>query len=330
MPAHLDGLHTRPAWFTYLGALGGCLDYLGVEVSPGWLYGGTGLAFILNMRADVEVGSPIAWDWLCVNPCQPTNPGMVPRLAPNLGYETRDVCGCPHGEYRDLERARERAWQLVRESLDEGLPCLGYELAYPEFFIITGYADEGYTFLMPGSDGAREREAGPKPWQEISPAVQWVRVQAVLPGTPAPDDAVVREALRAATRQMTQRPAAGDFILGLIGYDLWAEALEHGRADGFGHRYNAACWAELRAQAVAFLREARERLPGRADALLDEAVGHYGVVAEKLQALHALHPFLDVQGDRIRSQEAAGLVRDAAAAERQGLPLLARIADALD
>ncbi|NPV49334.1 MAG: hypothetical protein HPY69_20510 [Armatimonadetes bacterium] len=327
--AELAGLRPRAAWFSYLGALGGCLDYLGVEASPTWLAGGTGTAFIMNMQANADVASPIAWDGLCVNPCRPTNPGLVMRLGGNVGYAVRAVCGCPHGQARELDEKREQAWDLVRESIDQGLPCLGFELAHPEFFTISGYTDEGYLFIMAGDDGAPDTVAGPKPWRELGAEIGWVRVEAVSVGDPAPDEVVVREALRSVSATMTQPPGPGEFILGLVGYDMWAKALHHGTADRFGHRYNAACWAELRTHAAAFLRETKERLPGRADGLLEEAAGHYQAVADKLQAARALHPFLDAAGEHLQSDEAAGLVQEAGASESQGFPLLGRIADAL-
>jgi hypothetical protein len=327
--AQLEGIHPRPGWFSYLGALGGCLDYLGIAASPAWLAGGSGAAFIMNMRADADVASPIAWDGLCVNPCQPSNPGLVMRLGDNLGFRTQAVCACPHGEARDLDAAREQAWSLVRESIDQGLPCLGFELAYPEFFIISGYSDEGYVFVMAGDEGAPDTVAGPRPWRELGAEIGWVRAQAVQPGTSAPDDVVVREALRAVTAAMTRPPGPSEFVMGLVGYEMWAAAVEDGKADSFGHRYNAACWAELRGHAAGFLREAKERLLGRADGLLEEAAGHYQTAADRLQAVHVLHPFTEAYGERLQSDEAAGLIREAGAAEGQGFPLLRQIADAL-
>ena len=329
MQAQLEGIRPRRAWVTYYGAVGGCLDYLGVELSDAWLYGGTGWPFIMDMEASVEVASSIAWDGLCVNPCQPHCPGTIVRLEPNLGYTVQAVCSCPYGQHRDTDAARERGWNLVRESIDEGVPCLGFELVHPEFFVIAGYTDEGYLFVMPETDGGPEALSGPAPWREVGSCVRWIRFQAIRPGTRAPDEVVVREALRTASERMSRPPDGGPFVLGLQGYDMWSAALEEGRASGFGHRYTVACYAELRTHGAAFLREAKERLPGRADGLLDEAVGHYATVADRLQAARSLHPFKDEEGELIQSPEAAQLVREAGAAEREGFPLLAQIADAL-
>jgi hypothetical protein len=329
MPGQLAGISPRPAAISYFGAVGGCLDYLRVDASEAWLYGGTAWAFVMTMEASVDVASPIAWDGLCVNPCHSAGPGAVTQLEPNVGYTTLAVCSCPFGQHRDTDAARKRAWDLVRQSIDEGVPCLGFDLASPEFAIIAGYTDEGYLSVahVPGS-GA-EPVTSPVPWDGIGQCVQWIRVQAIRPSAPPPEQVVVSEALRAALKRMSRPPDGGPFVVGLQGHDLWAAALEDGRASDLGHRYTAAAYAELRSQGAAFLREAKQRLPGRADGLLDEAIGHYGIAAARLQALSALHPPVDDPGECLLSPEAAELVRQAGAAERRGFPLLAQIADAL-
>jgi hypothetical protein len=102
-------------------------------------------------------------------------------------------------------------------------------------------------------------------------------------------------------------------------------------AGRFGHGYNAAVWAECREMAVAFLEEARKRLPGKADAAVDEAIGHYKVVRDKLRAVGEMHPFKPdmPMTETLKSPEAAKLVREAGAAERKGLESLRKIAAAL-
>jgi hypothetical protein len=279
------------------------------------------------MSAEVDIAAPFAWDGLCVNDCAPRNPGMVARLGGNLGFRARAVCACPHGSHRDAAAAQRRAWDLVRGSIDEGWPCIGFELADPNFFLINGYGDEEYAFLALDRDGEASQAA--VRWESIGRIVGWIRVQAIISAPPAPDEVVVRDALRAATEVMTREHDGGMFLLGLAGYDLWAAALENGAASDVGHRANAAAWAELKAGAVGFLREATERLPSRADDLFDEAIAHYAAAAGKLEELLALHTAPAIEGELIRSPEAAALVREAEAAEREGFPLLARIAEAV-
>ena len=45
----LEHLRWKPHWVTHLGCIKGCLNYLGIEVSDAWLYGGTGHAFVINI-----------------------------------------------------------------------------------------------------------------------------------------------------------------------------------------------------------------------------------------------------------------------------------------
>ena len=47
-----------------MGCIKGCLDFLGVDVSMGWLYGATAHAFVLNMNETVNVDGPVANDAL--------------------------------------------------------------------------------------------------------------------------------------------------------------------------------------------------------------------------------------------------------------------------
>ena len=45
----LEHLRWKLHWVTHLGCIKGCLNYLGIEVTDAWLYGGTGHAFVINI-----------------------------------------------------------------------------------------------------------------------------------------------------------------------------------------------------------------------------------------------------------------------------------------
>lgn len=329
MRRQLNGLGTMQAWFSYLGTLKSCLEYLGSGISRPWLYGGTGLAFTMNMAPDADPAGPIAWDVLCVNDCTPTHPGMVSRLSPNLGFRTRSACACAYGTHTDTEAARKAAWDLVRGAIDEGLPCIAHEPEVPSFFVVNGYDETGYLYLVPGEDGAPDRQAGPAPWEKLGQMIGWVHAEEIVPCEPASDEVVVREALRELVDRMGRPNPGSYFIGGLDGYEAWASGLERGEAQGFGHRYNTAIWLELRREGIAFLKEARQRLAGRADGLIDEAQGWYEIAQSKLAQVHKLHPPADVEDEKIQSDDAAQLLREARQAEDKGLPVLGQIAEAL-
>jgi hypothetical protein len=69
-----------PRWVSHLGCVKGCLDFLGIEISDAWLYGGTGHAFVINLHEEVCPSGPTAW-----------GTGKLFELAANLGYKAEGV-----------------------------------------------------------------------------------------------------------------------------------------------------------------------------------------------------------------------------------------------
>jgi hypothetical protein len=294
-----------------MGCLKGCLQFLGSDVSTPWLYGATGQAFVINLHDEVCPSGPTAWD----------SQGLVLRLLPNLGLRAHHL----HGGDReaDVEATRLAAWQMVRDSLDRDLPCYGWELNVPEYYIIYGYDDHGYHYRGAGCDSG----VGPKPWQDLGRteigAVAVVSVEACSPASP---EQTVREALAGALQFAQPGAAWPNYSSGTRGFEVWADALHTGQAGNFGHRYNAAVWAECRTHAGPFLREAGEKL-GLSGAAYDRALRHYGAVSEALQGVSKLHPFGfgPLESEDLQSDEAADLVSRAGAAEAAGLAALAEL-----
>lgn len=338
MVKKLEGLAWRMLTAEHMGCVKGCLDYLGVEVTCPWLYGGTGQAFVIVIQENVDVRAPLGW-----------NTQMLFDLAPNLGYR---VEGFGHGYSitpdagEGLFRQKQReAWDYVRACIDRGLPCYGWELAsIPAYYVINGY-DPGGERADGGEDTAAGYyysgyiSGGPVPWQKLGDFdVRSVQVYSVEPCTPAPDRKVVRDALATILHGVedpqgwTLGPSFGTgFRSGLAAYELWAEALEAGRAGRDSHTYNAQMWSECRRMAVEFLDEARRRLPGRCDAAFEQAADRYSVVRDRLLALLDLHPYREPAdwGEMLASPRAAALVREAGAAEREGVASLRLILAAL-
>lgn len=215
-----------------------------------------------------------------------------------------------------------RVWNYERDSG-------GWELAHiPAYYVINGYDDEGYYY-------SGWTSGGPCPWQKLGTFdVRSVQVYGIQRCEPAPDELVLKDALKMVLERV-ERPdgwAIGPrYRTGLPGYDLWADALETGRANRDGQSYVTEVWHECRGMAVEFLNEARCRLPGRCDAAFDEAAGHYAVVRDRLKELVALYPMREKPDWQatFASREAAALVREAGAAEREGLECLRRIASAI-
>ncbi len=319
MKKQIDGLRPKSSWVTHLGCVHGCLEHLGVSMSPAWLHGGTGHAFIINIHEVVCPSGPTAW-----------HTHMLGDLGRNLGYREEGIfADKPKPDFREKQEA---AWAHVRECIDEGIPCYGWELHIPEFYTIHGYDEVGYYCLGPG----RDDDDGPVPWEKVGDTgIGVLEMYSVHPCEPAPDEKTVKEALAFAVEHAgnPKKWVYPKYHAGPKGFRRWAKALEEGTASRFGQGYNGAVWAECRGHAVGFLKEAGKRLGGKADDLFDEALECYSSVHGKLEALSELHPFKmsepDAEEETLKSLDGAALLREAAAAEAEGLAVLEQIVEAL-
>jgi len=324
MKKELTELNWKPMWTAHMGCIKGCLDFLGVKVSDAWLFGGTGHAFVINMHEVVCPSGPTAW-----NTCR------MFELGRNLGYEVCGVFGFKTDE--GFSQKQEKAWDLVKKSIDEGIPCYGWELGIPEYYVVKGYDDVGYLYSGVCLDNPGVKM--PLPWKELGTTdIGVLEMYSVRPCKPADDATVVKDALSFAL-QFAKSPEAWVFPkyrAGLEGFDLWIKALEEGKAHLHGMAYNTEVWRECRHRGADFLREAGKRLGGKLAPLCDEAAGHYDRVAKSLDRLAGTFPFPMEEGQKLMDTKDpalrdAGLrhLREARKAEEAGLASLARIVEAL-
>ncbi len=312
----LENLRWVPHWASHVGCLQGCLNYLGIETSEAWLYGATGHAFVLNVSPGLCPSGPTDWDT-----------SRFLELGRNLGYEVTGVDHwCPKQDDALTEAQRE-AWDHVRNSIDEGLPCYGWELDVPEYYVIYGYDETGYYISGAGCDSG----AGPVSWQNSGTSeIGVILVSSVRRIEPADVRQTVRQALSYAVDIGRNRCEWTDRTGGLAGYDLWIETMEQGKADRFGLGYNAAVWAESRQFAVEFLREAKQRLGRDSGLLFDRSLAQYETVAQGLRAVSEAYPFTQQCADAVKvdshAQTALEALKQARDAEATGLDVLEELA----
>lgn len=284
----IENLRWKPRWVTHLGCIKGCLEYLNIDVSNAWLFGATGHAFIINIHEAVCASGPTAW-----------NTKMLFQLGKNVGYAVDGVGS--HRSDGDFVEKQKLAWGFVKQAIDESLPCYGWELEAPEFYVIYGYDEEGYYFSGPGCNEGK----GPKPWQELGNTdIGILEIYSVKPSQAADDVETVKEAFRLVLEH-SKSPANWIFPkykAGLAGFSNWIHALEKGKAHGFGMAYNAVVWSECRKFAVEFLKEAKGLMDDQNSSLFDEALGHYEVVAQNLKRVSEIFPFKgpNIKGDEIK------------------------------
>lgn len=316
MENRIEGLRWRPMWVSHLGCVKGCLEYLRIDVSDGWLYGGTGHAFIINIHEAVCASGPTNW-----------NTEMLHKLGRNLGYYVYGVSAWKLDD--DFAEKQKRAWEMVKTAIDKKLPCYGWELDMPEYYVVYGYDDTGYYISGPGCDEGK----GPIPWERVGISeIGILEMFCIKPGQAADDVKTVKDAFKFVlehSRSPSKWIPPG-YKAGLAGFDNWISALKTGKADEFGMAYNAAVWGECRRLAVEFLKEAKERI-GRAGKLFDEAMKHYEVVAQNLKKVVELFPFPPKGGevDNTRYKDALEHLMKAKDAEKYGLKSLEEILRAI-
>ena len=254
------------------------------------------------------------------------------ELGRNLGYRIDGLFASR--DQPDFAEKQEAAWNHVRQAIDDGIPCYGWELEIPEYYVVYGYDEVGYYFSGPGCDSGK----GPKPYQELAnTGIGMLEMYSVQPGEAADDATTVKQALAFALK-IAGKP--GDRIFeeyraGLAGYDTWIGALEAGKASDKGTRYNAGVWLECRRNAAGFLKEAQDRLSGVADTLFNQAAAHYRAVAAGLAQVEEFYPWSHETSDEAvlpvddTSAAAIDALKAARAAEEAGLQTLGEIIQSL-
>lgn len=231
----------------------------------------------------------------------------------------------------DFSQRQKEAWDKTRESIDAGIPCYGWELEQPEYYVITGYDDTGYYYNGPGIEG----EKGPKPWQELGDTgIGIAEIYGIEQIVPSDDAETVKDAIEFALKHSENPPEwiFPNYRSGLAGYDTWIETVEKSEATGLGMAYNAAVWAECRALGLKFLDEAKQRLDSTITPLLEDAIQSYFPVVDCLSRVVELFPMMPpddgIEEDE-RYRQGLEQLKKAREAEEKALGSLEKIVAAL-
>lgn len=315
----LEGLEHGQRLTTHLDCLEAATGHLGIDISPGWLYGGTGHAFVMSLGEDLCPSGPHCW-----------KQGPMHRLARNLPFRIGGVAGP-----RATPELSAKAWDHVRASIEHGRPCYGWHW---EWVLITGFDDEGYFY-----SGVVEPE---KDWRDFgAKAIGFLEIYSVTPAEPAPDEKTVLDSLRFAVEYAENHAehTLDGYDGGLDAYDTWIRGLNAGKTDPHGLTYHTRIWLECRTFAADFLDEANTRTQRRHATTLEPAARHYRDIADALRRVEDLleipdWPPTDDQKARLRAllddpsrrEPIVEAVREARAAEAAGLGALREAAAALE
>ncbi len=313
-------LKWKPRWVSHLGAIEASLKYLKQKISPAWIYGGTGHAFVINIAKDLCPSGPTAWRTM-----------MLYELSSNLGYKIDGIFAVKANP--EFPRLQEKAWNHAKECIDNEIPCYGWELEAPEFYNVNGYDDVGYHYSGPGCEDGK----GPKPWRDLgNTGIGILEMYSVHPSDTADPVKAIKEALEKSLHHSTNPEDIfyPNYRSGLKGYDWWISAIEDGSAVAMGHAYNAGVWAECRKFAAQFLKEARKHVSDDVRTLIDNARKQYEMVAANLESVSKDYPFtIGLENKSLgiddRTSKTVESLKTARNAEEQGLDSLKPIVEAL-
>ena len=323
----LDGLECTRRHVSNLACVEGCLRHLGSDLSPAFLYAGTGWAWILHVGKDCCPSGPHSW----------LLHEVVPRRAKALGV---DMDGVGLYDWTFYEFAKNAA-MFTGRAMDLGVPCYVWHF---EYSIVKQMDDSTYLLTWPWGQPPDTEKDGRLSLDKLGDSPR-EEIYSVRLGPKAPDREIIKSALSFAVQCSRSGEGWTEHLDGVIeGYDNWITGLESGQEvawDGVG--YHACIWAECRGFATDFLAAADELTDKELHELFKSAVRDYGKVRDSLHEVTKLFPFPNVppgedrnarraqlEGyvqDQSRRNEAAKHLRMAKEAEESGVTWLKQIVD---
>ncbi|GKU75886.1 BtrH N-terminal domain-containing protein [Paenibacillus sp. L3-i20] len=297
----------------------GLLQYTELRgISLDEVNGLTGHAFYLNIFEDsIHIAGPTTF----------AGEPYTQEALSNLGYNLDFL------PFANVEPAVvEQAHQIIKASIDRGLPVIAWDLFHPEFGMIYGYDDDNQVYHV--IDKLQENTL---PYNQLGHSqTAEIYVIALLERNEISKQQAVHNMLSFAvkhgyTNGSLDHPI-GPIAQGLAAYDAWINAFKNRSLHPFFNAYNIIVYCELRAYAAAFLHRLSEDDTIHERKILKQASVHYDSVSKKLYSLSELFPFpqcgdphnseLALQGIQILSQ--------AKEEETQGLSLLKQLLDTMN
>lgn len=313
----LDGLHWVPKWVSELGALKGCVNFLKLDLDEELLYGGLGYAFIIHLSNDVCPSGPTAF-----------HHEPIYDLAQNLGLEIDSYFGIKTDD--NFDELKQEVFEDIKDALDNDVPCYGWDISVPEYYVIKGYDEKGnYIFTGP----MNEEEPDKIHYSKLGETeIGILNVQIVEPGVSQPIETIVKEAFKFALKHSENDPSMIDepYSGGIGAYDNWIDGLKSGRADSWGMAYNGAVWYECRQYAVKFLKRVLpEFKSNEIKERLERLIVLYKDIEANLHMISAAFPFppKDELNDALRISGAVEYLKSARESETEALQVIKEVVE---
>jgi transcriptional regulator with XRE-family HTH domain len=289
-----------------VGCIKSSLDYIGIHVSTGWL--SAPYAFMLNINDTVSFMGPENW----------SDNGCFDELIRNCGGIVKNFWA--HKSDDKIIEKREEAWNMIRDSIDKGLPCYAWEMDKSLYYLIAGYDQTGYYYI----NHETMKIAGPKPYYELGDT-EWgiLEIHIIRPGSISDNLKTIKDIFEYAINvgSPALHPPNPGYTHGINAYKTWWEAISNETADNYGIAYNAAFWSKCKKMASLFLQEGKLRI-GLMEDQFNLAITCYEDSAKALSRLSQIYPLkrnYDTPPSLDQREEAITLLKTAQESEMNGL-----------
>lgn len=319
----LDHINLENRWDSEIACLKSSVDYLDLDISDPWLYGMTGLGFLINIDEKVFAKSTHVW-----------NKEQFYKLCQNIGFQVESIWS--HKSNPEFRQHQKETWDLVRKSIDNNLPCYGFHLENPVRYMITGYDNCGYYYK-----GRDNREGLNRVyWVELGNTnIGLLGMHIVKPvELNLPVNDMLKQAFQFVVEHFnnSKKWINSDCKAGAKGFDRWISALSNGTIDPEGAVHLAATIGEYRYYAVEFLRDMRTRFDPELRSFFDEALDLYQISSESINKVAELFPansgfdqWVKYINDKSRCAKAIEHLENAKNAEMEGILILEKIIEIL-
>jgi hypothetical protein len=229
----------------------------------------------------------------------------------------------------------EQYTKFVQNSVDRGLPVIGWDLFCPEFGIIYGYDHEKQELY------ARDaKKDGVIAYCDINNRrYTCIHAMAIVASTLADPLNTLEDSLQRAIDFMdeTNLDLSPGYRHGVNGYDAWIQAFTTRQIDIPGNEYNLAVVADGRKFAAQFFEGFQNSIFGQTSLgselalLATEAALYYNQVAEALALMQLIFPYPNggEPNDPFEAEQAIKYLVQARGAETKGLVVMKQMLDLL-
>lgn len=219
---------------------------------------------------------------------------ILKRSLRNLGFDSLILD--PHPVQSITPQLLSSIIANIRQSIDRGIPVIGWDFFEKEFGVIYGY-DETLQVLY-AKDGKLE---GPIPYDLLTN--RRILCLAVIQNQLETNKRIM---LHDALEMIISHGNGNDGLSfgkcwhGLKGYDAWISAFEQGKISASGNGYNVSVISDARKQAVSFLEELTGWDDGSPVSMLvkqlaEKAIPHYSNVVEVFDRLAEDYPYPNIR-----------------------------------